>query len=84
MLRQRRNPAPRSRAVKVVAERGDLIDDAMTEIVAARLSETDTPGLRAGQVPRTVEQAIALGTLSNAAGLIAVELAAPRARSSAG
>jgi adenylate kinase len=68
------------RAVKVVMERGDLIDDAMmTEIVAGRLSETDTQsGFVLDGFPRTVEQAVALDRLLERRGdLIAVELAVP-------
>ena len=68
------------RAVKVVMERGALIDDAMmTEIVAARLGEADTQsGFVLDGFPRTVEQAIALDRLLERRGhLIAVELAVP-------
>jgi len=68
------------RAVKVVMERGELIDDAMmTDIVGARLSETDThSGFVLDGFPRTVEQAVALdGLLERRGDLIAVELAVP-------
>jgi adenylate kinase len=68
------------RAVKAVMERGELIADAMmTEIVAARLNESDTqPGFVLDGFPRTVEQAIALdGLLERRGEPIAVELAVP-------
>jgi adenylate kinase len=67
-------------AVKAIMERGDLIDDAMmTEIVAARLAESDTQsGFVLDGFPRTVDQAIALDSLVEPrGGLLAVELSVP-------
>src|SRR5262245_47529 len=67
-------------AIKAIMERGELIDDAMmTEIVAARLAETDThAGFVLDGFPRTVEQAVALdGLLEQRGDLIAIELAVP-------
>lgn len=67
-------------AVKMVMDRGELIGDAMmTEIVAARLAESDThSGFVLDGFPRTVDQAVALdGLIQHRGDLLAVELAVP-------
>jgi adenylate kinase len=67
-------------AVKAAMDRGDLVDDAMmTDLVAARLAESDTqPGFVLDGFPRTVDQAVALdGLLLHRGALVVVELAVP-------
>src|SRR6185369_13253689 len=77
MLRRAvKSGSPLGLAIRAVMERGELIADAMmTDIVAARLQETDAhAGFVLDGFPRTVEQAHALEALVAGRGdLIAVE-----------